>query len=156
MTIMRLPFRIIFSCASTPVNECKIVIQRSFLGGVTRRFPELRFAFLEGGVGWASQRVAKEAAAIIATAIFASLHRDDGAQRLQAVGDALQRDRDREEERIPIAGHEPARARDNAGGLVSTDLLDRPGPVTVRSKPQPSLPPNNDGIAAAGSRGRQH
>src|SRR5208282_3918392 len=24
-------------------------------GGVTRRFPELRFAFLEGGVGWASQ-----------------------------------------------------------------------------------------------------
>ena len=24
-----------------------------FLGGVTRRFPELRFAFLEGGVGWA-------------------------------------------------------------------------------------------------------
>ena len=26
-----------------------------FLGGVTRRFPELRFAFLEGGAGWASQ-----------------------------------------------------------------------------------------------------
>jgi hypothetical protein len=26
-----------------------------FLDGVTRRFPELRFAFLEGGVGWASQ-----------------------------------------------------------------------------------------------------
>ncbi len=26
-----------------------------FLGGVTRRFPELRFAFLEGGVGWGSQ-----------------------------------------------------------------------------------------------------
>ena len=26
-----------------------------FLGGVTRRFPELRFAFLEGGVGWATQ-----------------------------------------------------------------------------------------------------
>lgn len=24
-----------------------------FLGGVTRRFPELKFAFLEGGVGWA-------------------------------------------------------------------------------------------------------
>ena len=24
-----------------------------FLGGVTKRFPELRFAFLEGGVGWA-------------------------------------------------------------------------------------------------------
>src|SRR5437588_4844939 len=26
-----------------------------FLGGVTRRFPELRFAFLEGGVGWGAQ-----------------------------------------------------------------------------------------------------
>ncbi len=26
-----------------------------FLGGITRRFPELHFAFLEGGVGWASQ-----------------------------------------------------------------------------------------------------
>jgi hypothetical protein len=26
-----------------------------FLGGVTRRFPKLRFAFLEGGVGWACQ-----------------------------------------------------------------------------------------------------
>ena len=26
-----------------------------FLGGITRRFPELRFAFLEGGVGWAAQ-----------------------------------------------------------------------------------------------------
>jgi len=26
-----------------------------FLGGVTRRFSELRFAFLEGGVGWATQ-----------------------------------------------------------------------------------------------------
>jgi len=26
-----------------------------FLGGVTRRFPKLRFAFLEGGVGWAVQ-----------------------------------------------------------------------------------------------------
>ena len=30
---------------------CKAI----FLGGVTRRFPELRFAFLEGGVGWACQ-----------------------------------------------------------------------------------------------------
>ena len=30
---------------------CKAI----FLGGVTRRFPKLRFAFLEGGVGWAVQ-----------------------------------------------------------------------------------------------------
>jgi predicted TIM-barrel fold metal-dependent hydrolase len=28
---------------------------RIFLDGVTRRFLELRFAFLEGGVGWASR-----------------------------------------------------------------------------------------------------
>ena len=26
-----------------------------FLGGVTRRFPDLNFAFLEGGVGWGCQ-----------------------------------------------------------------------------------------------------
>jgi predicted TIM-barrel fold metal-dependent hydrolase len=30
------------------------VAKAIFLGGVTRRFPNLRFAFLEGGVGWAS------------------------------------------------------------------------------------------------------
>jgi hypothetical protein len=30
---------------------CKAI----FLGGVTRRFPTLKFAFLEGGVGWACQ-----------------------------------------------------------------------------------------------------
>jgi predicted TIM-barrel fold metal-dependent hydrolase len=29
------------------------VAKALFLGGVTRRFPELNFAFLEGGVGWA-------------------------------------------------------------------------------------------------------
>lgn len=29
-----------------------------FFGGVTRRFPELRFAFLEGGVGWGVQLLA--------------------------------------------------------------------------------------------------
>ena len=31
------------------------VAKAIFLGGVTRRFPALRFAFLEGGVGWACQ-----------------------------------------------------------------------------------------------------
>jgi predicted TIM-barrel fold metal-dependent hydrolase len=30
------------------------VAKALFLGGVTRRFPDLNFAFLEGGVGWAS------------------------------------------------------------------------------------------------------
>jgi hypothetical protein len=29
------------------------VCKALFIGGVTRRFPQLRFAFLEGGVGWA-------------------------------------------------------------------------------------------------------
>src|SRR5271170_2433832 len=31
------------------------VAKALFLGGVTRRFPDLHFAFLEGGVGWACQ-----------------------------------------------------------------------------------------------------
>ena len=31
------------------MRPCKAL----FFGGVTRRFPELNFAFLEGGVGWA-------------------------------------------------------------------------------------------------------
>jgi len=31
------------------------VAKALFLGGVTRRFPDLNFAFLEGGVGWGSQ-----------------------------------------------------------------------------------------------------
>ena len=31
------------------------VAKALFLGGVTRRFPELSFAFLEGGVGWGCQ-----------------------------------------------------------------------------------------------------
>src|SRR6202007_3301231 len=31
------------------------VAKALFLGGVTRRFPDLNFAFLEGGVGWACQ-----------------------------------------------------------------------------------------------------
>ncbi len=37
--------------ASAGEAVCKAL----FLGGVTRRFPQLRFAFLEGGVGWAAQ-----------------------------------------------------------------------------------------------------
>jgi predicted TIM-barrel fold metal-dependent hydrolase len=34
------------------------VCKALFLGGVTRRFPTLRFGFLEGGAGWAAQLVA--------------------------------------------------------------------------------------------------
>ena len=34
------------------------VCKALFLGGVTRRFPNLKFAFLEGGVGWACQLLA--------------------------------------------------------------------------------------------------
>lgn len=37
--------------ASTAEAICKAL----FLGGVTRRFPDLRFAFLEGGTAWACQ-----------------------------------------------------------------------------------------------------
>ncbi len=37
--------------ASAGEAVCKAL----FLGGVTRRFPTLKFAFLEGGVGWAAQ-----------------------------------------------------------------------------------------------------
>jgi hypothetical protein len=41
-----------FASAATAV--CKSL----FLGGVSRRFPELRFLFLEGGVGWARSLLA--------------------------------------------------------------------------------------------------
>ena len=34
--------------AASGHTACKAI----FLGGVTRRFPQLRFGFLEGGVGW--------------------------------------------------------------------------------------------------------
>lgn len=34
------------------------VCKALYLGGVTRRFPQLKFAFLEGGVGWACQLLA--------------------------------------------------------------------------------------------------
>lgn len=33
---------------------CEAICKSLFLGGVTTRFPTLKFAFLEGGVGWAS------------------------------------------------------------------------------------------------------
>jgi predicted TIM-barrel fold metal-dependent hydrolase len=32
----------------------EVICKAMFMGGVTRRFPKLRFAFLEGGVGWAA------------------------------------------------------------------------------------------------------
>jgi hypothetical protein len=35
-------------------SASEAVAKAIFLGGVTRRFPKLNFAFLEGGVGWAS------------------------------------------------------------------------------------------------------
>jgi predicted TIM-barrel fold metal-dependent hydrolase len=36
-------------------NAGEAVCKALFMGGVTRRFPALKFAFLEGGVGWACQ-----------------------------------------------------------------------------------------------------
>jgi predicted TIM-barrel fold metal-dependent hydrolase len=35
-------------------SACEAICKSLFLGGVTARFPTLKFAFLEGGVGWAS------------------------------------------------------------------------------------------------------
>jgi predicted TIM-barrel fold metal-dependent hydrolase len=35
-------------------SACEAICKGLFLGGVTARFPTLKFAFLEGGVGWAS------------------------------------------------------------------------------------------------------
>jgi predicted TIM-barrel fold metal-dependent hydrolase len=35
-------------------SACEAICKGLFLGGVTTRFPTLKFAFLEGGVGWAS------------------------------------------------------------------------------------------------------
>ena len=35
-------------------NGSEILCKSVFFGGVTRRFPHLNFAFLEGGVGWAA------------------------------------------------------------------------------------------------------
>jgi len=35
-------------------SACEAICKGLFLGGVVTRFPTLRFAFLEGGVGWAS------------------------------------------------------------------------------------------------------
>ena len=55
-----------FGLRASPSNFCynhighfaaagEAVCKALFLGGVTRRFPSLKFAFLEGGVGWACQ-----------------------------------------------------------------------------------------------------
>lgn len=49
MSVSRFVYNHIGHFASAGEAVCKSL----FLGGVTRRFPKLRFAFLEGGVGWA-------------------------------------------------------------------------------------------------------
>ena len=36
-------------------SEATAAVLGLFLGGVTRRFPDVNFAFLEGGVGWGCQ-----------------------------------------------------------------------------------------------------
>jgi predicted TIM-barrel fold metal-dependent hydrolase len=50
-SISRYVYNHIGGCASGGERLAKSL----FLGGVTRRFPTLKFAFLEGGVGWACQ-----------------------------------------------------------------------------------------------------
>ena len=76
-----------------------------FLGGVTRRFPELRFAFLEGGVGWARAAVRRPD-----RALGAAQHQ--GAGKHEA-GEARPRPADelRREVRLCRARRGAARAR---------------------------------------------
>jgi hypothetical protein len=76
-----------------------------FLGGVLRRFPGLRFAFLEGGASWAStlyaeliahwekrsgDRVAHYDPSALDTEQIAALMREHGSKRFQRHADALQ------------------------------------------------------------------
>ena len=39
-------------------SSADAVCKSLFLGGVTRRFPQMKFSFLEGGVGWARSLLA--------------------------------------------------------------------------------------------------
>lgn len=47
------PSRYVYNHLGGFAAGCESMCKSIFLGGVTRRFPSLRFAFLEGGVGWA-------------------------------------------------------------------------------------------------------
>jgi predicted TIM-barrel fold metal-dependent hydrolase len=67
-----------------------------FMGGVTRRFPELNFAFLEGGVAWATTLIndlaehfeKRNAKALLATLNPADLDLDQLADLFDRYGDA--------------------------------------------------------------------
>jgi predicted TIM-barrel fold metal-dependent hydrolase len=48
----RSPSRYVYNHIGAFAAGCESICKSLFLGGVTRRFPALRFAFLEGGIGW--------------------------------------------------------------------------------------------------------
>jgi len=48
------PSNYVFNHLGSFASGAEFLCRSLFLGGVTRRFPTLRFAFLEGGVGWAA------------------------------------------------------------------------------------------------------
>lgn len=50
----RSPSRYVYNHIGAFAAGNESICKSLFLGGVTRRFPSLRFAFLEGGVGWAA------------------------------------------------------------------------------------------------------
>jgi predicted TIM-barrel fold metal-dependent hydrolase len=54
MTPYRSPSSYVFNHLSMLAAGQQSLAKSLFLGGVTRRFPELNFAFLEGGVAWAA------------------------------------------------------------------------------------------------------
>lgn len=54
MTPYRSPSSYVFNHLSMLAEGQQSLAKSLFLGGVTRRFPELNFAFLEGGVAWAA------------------------------------------------------------------------------------------------------
>ena len=90
------------------------------LGGVTHRFPDLRFAFLEGGVGWACNLVTRPRRALGAAAPRGDGGADAPDQcRSPGAGPALppvRRAPVRGEDRGDLPLHRPPRALQDAGG----------------------------------------
>lgn len=80
---------------SAAANEA--VAKALFMGGVTRRFPDLKFSFLEGGVGWACQLLSDLVAGRSAPDDFAACEINE-AQRVR-----------RTPERDPCIRHRPLR-----------------------------------------------
>ena len=122
-----------------------------FLGGVTRRFPDVNFAFLEGGVGWGCQLFAdliehweRRGAKGIAYMDPKKLDREAAAQPGRQV--RLRRHRRRARQARRLAGARRGRAdRRRAGARRLRRLQDQrarrtgsistPGPTTSAARP---------------------